>query len=198
MHGGAVRLELSGSDSEIAILERASQNKDRKLEIARHAASLISPGDYVFLDAGSTTGYMIVYLKEKRAIYVTNSVSHAADLVKKGFKVLLIGGEMRDNTDVIVGADAILHIQKYNFSKGFFGTNGIDVKLGFTTNDVREALIKRVAIEKTAAEGRFILADRTKFGKTSAVTFAELRDVTVLTDGYPGEKYSEISDLVVV
>ena len=37
--------------------------------------------------------------------------------------------------------------------------NGVNLKLGYTTPDVREALIKRVAIENTQAGGKFILAD---------------------------------------
>ncbi|MCR5213054.1 MAG: DeoR/GlpR family DNA-binding transcription regulator [Eubacterium sp.] len=198
VRGGAMRLELSQGHDDTAILGREASHKNQKIKIAEYAASLILPGEYVFIDAGSTTGFMIGFIKERKAIYVTNSVSHAADLVHNHFKVFLIGGEMRENTDVIVGADAILHIQKYNFNRGFFGTNGIDEKLGFTTNDVREALIKRVAMENTTSGKKFVLADKGKFGLKSAVTFADLNGVTVLTDGYPGDRYRMLTDIKVV
>lgn len=99
----------------------------------------IVPDDYVYIDSGTTTEMMIEFIREKNATYVTNAVSHAKGLVRRGLKVLLIGGELKENTEAIVGADAILHIQKYHFSKGFFGTNGVNMKLGFTTPDVREA-----------------------------------------------------------
>lgn len=51
----------------------------------------------------------------------------------KGFHVILIGGEPKSSTDAIVGAEAVVNLQKYHFSKGFFGTNGVEQNGGFTT-----------------------------------------------------------------
>ena len=36
----------------------------------------------------------------------------------------------------------------YHFSKGFFGTNGVSKKAGFTTPDDSEALVKKTALEQ--------------------------------------------------
>lgn len=141
---------------------------------------------------------MIGFIKEKKATYVTNAVSHAKDLVRKGFKVLLIGGELKENTEAVVGSDAILHIQKYHFTKGFFGTNGINLKLGFTTPDVREALVKRIAIENTQAGQKYILADHDKFGKSSVVTFSDFVGTVVITDKRPDSAYMKIMDVKIV
>ena len=105
---------------------------------------------------------------------------------------------MKENTDTVVGADAILHIQKYHFNKGFFGTNGVNMKLGYTTPDVREALIKRVAIENTQPGSRYILADHDKFGQSSSVTFAEFSGTMIITNKYPGDSYSHAADIKVV
>ena len=196
--GGAVALDAPPSQNELSVIMKESINRDEKLMIAKYAASLIMPGDYVYLDSGTTTEYMIGYITEKNATYVTNAVAHAKDLVRKGLKVLLIGGELKENTEAIVGADAILHIQKYHFTKGFFGTNGVSIKLGFTTPDVREALIKRVAIQNTQAGSRFILADHDKFGQSSAVTFSDFSGTVIVTDKNPGEMYMRKMDIRVV
>ena len=196
--GGAVALEDPATETEISVIMRESINRDAKLAIAKYAASLIMPGDYVYIDAGTTTEYMMGFISERRAIYVTNSYTHARDLVRKGMKVLLIGGELKENTEAIVGADAILHIQKYHFSKGFFGTNGVDLKQGFTTPDVREALIKRVAIQNTNVGERYILADHDKFGEVSAVTFSDFTGTVTLTDKYPGETFRKKMEIKVV
>ena len=196
--GGAVALEQGNRNEELSMIEKETINKEEKLEIAEYAASLILPDDYVYIDSGSTTGKIIRYISEKRATYVTNSITHARDLVRRGLKVFLIGGELKENTEAIVGADAILHIQKYHFSKGFFGANGIDMKLGLTTTDVREALIKRVAVENTQAGSRFILADHDKFGLSSAVTFSDFSGVVVITDRNPGDVYRTAMEIRVV
>lgn len=198
VHGGAVKLDKTYSSVEMSMIAKESVNQEEKLRIAEYAASLIMPGDYVFIDSGSTTQYMVAFITERKATYVTNAVSHAKDLVRKGFKVLLIGGELKENTEAIVGADAILHIQKYHFTKGFFGTNGVNVKLGYTTPDVREALIKRVAIENTQVGERYILADHDKFGLSSAVTFSDFGGTFIITDKYPGEQYSSIVEMKIV
>ena len=196
--GGAVKLDEPPVSKGLSVLTKETINKEEKLKIAEYAASLIMPSDYVYIDSGTTTEYMIDFITEKKATYVTNAVSHAKDLVRRGFKVLLIGGELKENTETIVGADAILHIQKYHFTKGFFGTNGVNMKLGYTTPDVREALIKRVAIENTQKGCRYILADHDKFGLSSAVTFAEFAGTVIITDKYPGDIYSNVAELKIV
>ncbi|HBZ02277.1 MAG TPA: DeoR/GlpR transcriptional regulator [Lachnospiraceae bacterium] len=196
--GGAVALDSAYDIHESSGHVKEIINKDEKLKIGEYAASLIEPGDYVFIDSGSTTAYMLKFIRERNALYVTNAVSHAKELAKNRFKVLLVGGEMKENTESIVGADAILHIQKYHFTKGFFGTNGVNLKLGFTTPDVREALVKRVAIENTNAGGRFILADHDKFGKTCAVTFSDFGGTLVITDKRPDTSYINVMDVKVV
>ena len=186
--GGAVAQEESSS-MELSVLMKESINKDEKQRIAEYAANLIKPGDYVYIDSGTTTGYMMSYLHEKNATYVTNAVSHAKDMVRKGLKVLLIGGELKENTEAIVGADAILNIQKYHFTKGFFGANGISMSQGIMTPDVREALIKRVAFENTQPGGRYVLADHDKFGVLSTVTFADSGGAVIITDKSPDDIY---------
>ena len=196
--GGAVALDNPPNAVELSVLAKETMNRDEKRAIAEYAASLIVPDDYVYIDSGTTTEMMIEFIREKNATYVTNAVSHAKGLVRRGLKVLLIGGELKENTEAIVGADAILHIQKYHFSKGFFGTNGVNMKLGFTTPDVREALIKRVAIQNTQPGSRFILADHDKFGQSSAVTFSDFGGTVTITDKYPVEIYSKAMELKII
>ena len=59
------------------------------------------------------------------ATFVTNAVSHARKLAAAGNRVILIGGELKGTTEAVVGSQAILAIQGYHFTKGFFGTNGV-------------------------------------------------------------------------
>lgn len=153
-----------------------------KQAIARYAVSLIEPDDCVYLDAGTTTSWMIEYLQEKRATYVTNALSHAKCLADRGFQVFLIGGEPKSATDAIVGADAVLNLQKYHFTKGFFGVNGVDRVSGFTTPDVKEAMVKQVAVKNTQPEHRYFLTTASKFGQVYAVTFAGFEGGVILTE----------------
>lgn len=198
VYGGAMSLEMESLTEEPSVSDKEIVNIEEKQKIGKYAASLIEPGDCVFLDAGTTTKCMINYITEKDATYVTNGVVHAKDLVRKGMKVILIGGELKENTEAVIGADAILQVQKYHFSKGFFGTNGINAKIGFSTPDVREASIKKVAVSNSMPGQRYILSDHDKFGKSCTVTFSGFDGVVVITDKKPDNKYYDIMDIKVV
>ena len=60
-----------------------------------------------------------------------------------------------------VEREALEQLDKYNFTKGFFGTNGIDLKRGFTTPDQKEAAVKKKAMEQ--CQKTYILSDASKF-----------------------------------
>lgn len=165
-------------DSEVSA--RRIQNSNEKIKIAKYAASLINEGDLVYIDAGTTTEYMIEYITAKDATFVTNALSHAVGLARKGFKVYIIGGLIKSVTEAIIDSEAIISLSKYNFTKGFFGTNGLSSDRGFTTPDVREADIKNFAMRRCAK--KFVLCDSSKFNKISKATFAAGSDITVITD----------------
>lgn len=186
--GGAIAVHAAQMiNQELSVVQKQELQMQEKQAIAMYAAALIEPEDCVYLDAGTTTGWMIDYIREPKATYITNAVAHAKRLAQKGFHVILVGGELKGSTEAIVGAEAVLNIQKYHFSKGFFGTNGIDQKMGFTTPDINEALIKQSAIKNTQINQRYILSTSQKFGKIYAVTFSPLEGTVILTEEMPQE-----------
>lgn len=188
--GGAIALHTAKIVSqELSVIQKQELQTAEKQAIAKYAASLIEPEDCVYLDAGTTTGWMLEYISEPKATYITNAFSHAKRLSEKGFHVILIGGELKGSTEAIVGAEAVLNIQKYHFSKGFFGTNGIDQKTAFTTPDISEALVKQVAMRNTQPEHRYVLAASSKFGSIYAVTFANFEGTVILTEQLPTEPF---------
>ena len=147
----------------------------------------------VYLDAGTTTEMIIDFLKEYDVIYVTNGITHARKLMNAGFKVHLIGGEIKAVTEAVVGEEALGQLDKYNFTKGFFGTNGIDEVRGFTTPDMKEAAIKRKAMEQ--CQQRYILTDQSKFDQISTFKFADLKKATIITDHLKNNKLREITTI---
>ena len=157
--GGAVALEDEGTVSayEPTVEQKSELYVKEKRKIAQYAAELIEEEDFIYLDAGTTTGYMIDVLGYTNAVFVTNAVSHAQRLAAKGIKVFLIGGELKSSTEAVIGAQAMKNLQEYHFTKGFFGANGITKAEGFTTPDANEALVKQTAIER--CKNRYILAD---------------------------------------
>ena len=178
--GGAVALEHHVTAAEPTVAQKIDVNRDEKMKIAAYAASLIEPDDFIFLDAGTTTGYMLEYLQERQATFVTNAVAHAQRLASMGYRILLIGGELKGSTEAVVGNQAVRMLQDFHFTKGFFGTNGITKKTGYTTPDASEAVVKRTAMEQCSQ--RYILSDFEKFGNVSSVTFGSFQSAKIITD----------------
>lgn len=181
--GGAVSSDITFETKEPTVQQKMDQNIEEKRCIAKYAASLIEPSDFVYLDAGTTTGFMIDYITETSAKFVTNAVVHAQKLAARGMYVYLIGGELKGSTEAIVGSQAMNTLRNYHFTKGFFGSNGVNVAEGFTTPDASEAQIKETALEQ--CKKRYVLCDASKFDNVSCVTFGEFNTATILTDACP-------------
>ena len=179
VHGGAMANNSGYYTVDDDVVVRKGLNRDEKLVIARYAAGLIEAGDIIYLDAGTTTELMIDFITRKDVTFVTNSFSHAKKLSEKGLTTYILGGEFKPVTEAIVGEEAILCLDKYNFTKGFWGTNGITVKNGFSTPDVKEAMVKRKSMQQT--KERYILSDYSKFSQISSVSFADFESARIIT-----------------
>lgn len=194
--GGAISLNKNNMLTELSVEEKKDLNIENKTHIAKYAATLITPNDLVYIDAGTTTHCMLNFIKEYSATYVTNAISHALTLSKLNFNVVLIGGSIRHSTEAIVGTEAIMNLRKYNFSKAFFGTNGIDINQGFITPDINEASTKNMAISQCSQKGRFCLADNSKFNLTGGISFLEIDSATIITN-YDFPQFSDKTTIIV-
>lgn len=181
--GGAVSIENNFSADEPTVAQKADLNREEKQQIGRYAASLIGRDEFVYIDAGTSTGSMLEYIDITGVSFVTNAVAHAQYLAARGAKVYLLGGELKSSTEAIVGNTAVRALQGYHFTKGFFGSNGISRQEGFTTPDADEAIIKETAMGQ--CRKAYVLADSSKFNNVSSVTFANIEDATILTDQLP-------------
>ena len=79
---------------------------------------------------------------------------------------------VKGSTEAVIGSQAMQMLKNYHFTKGFFGTNGMTQREGFTTPEANEALVKRTAMEQCLE--KYVVSDSSKFGQISAVTFFHL------------------------
>ena len=196
VRGGAMIKEEQFSTKDDAVSVRKDKHQDEKRKIARYAASLIQPNDFVYLDAGTTTELLIDYLKEENVVFVTNAVTHAKKLSDKGYTTYLPGGEFKATTEAIVGDEAALSLQKYNFTKGFWGTNGVSLTAGFSTPDVKEAMVKRAAMLNCAR--CYVLCDSSKFSQISCVKFGDFANADIITTKVTEEEFAHCDNILEV
>ena len=188
VHGGAIALDGQFTGVEHDVEVKSKLFIAEKQAIAKYAASFIEDGDFIFIDAGTTTEKLIDYLPEKNVSFVTNGFIHAKKLAQRGFTVFVPGGEIKLSTEAIVGTECVLSLQSYNFTKCFIGVNGISLSAGLTTPDKNEACVKTTAINRSREA--FILSDHSKFEKITSVTFAPLSGCEIITDKLENIEFS--------
>ena len=203
VHGGAASVETALTPApfvavEPTMAEKRDLHTSEKHVLAAWAAAQIQSDDFVYLDSGSTTQAIVEHLSESAclATFVTNSVSLALALANRGARTIVIGGDVKAGTEAIVGPGALDALSRYNFSKGFWGANGVTVEQGFTTPDASEAMVKLESMRHTCE--RFVLADASKIGVVTPVTFSHFEDATLVTCGAVDPAISALSNVVEV
>ncbi|GAA3752776.1 DeoR/GlpR family DNA-binding transcription regulator [Microbacterium kribbense] len=193
VHGGAVTLHTR-SVAERSVTERIHHRAGAKAAIARRALGVLA-GSFqgsVFLDAGTTTAAVADLLPARldeihgHADVVTHSLSLAPALATAGgITLTVIGGRVRTVTAAAVGAGTVRAIEQLRPDIAFIGTNGVTAGFGLSTPDPEEAAVKRAIVR--SARRIVTVADASKFGEESLVTFAALSEIDVLvTDAAPG------------
>ena len=168
----------------VPYVRRARQYVAAKEAIAAAAARLIEDGDFILLDAGSTTLELARALRQRELHVLTNSLP-AADILAESDSVqlTLIGGTFRRATLSMVGPVAMASLRLLHVSKAFLGAAGFDEKTGFGSSNLIEAQTKSAMI--AAADKVYVLADSTKFEQASFTPFATLAEVDAVITNQP-------------
>lgn len=178
LHGGAAK-KMAGS-YEASFGSRNIQNNKEKNAIAKFAAGLVSDGEVIYLDVGSTVLRMIKYLKNKDITIVTSNVLIVQELEGARVKCILVGGEFLPSTASLVGPMTDGELQNMYFDKAFVGVSGFSREAGINTADPREA--KKKQIVKKKSKEFYVLADSSKSGKSTLCKALELKDVTIICE----------------
>lgn len=197
VHGGAMAMEAAHLTRDLTLAERHGLHAGEKLAIARYAASLVGRDDFVYLDCGSTIEQLVDVLSPSvGASFATNSVENAMRLAAKGLEVIVLGGRLTSATAALTGPDTLEAVSRYHFTLGFWGSNGITVESGYTVQDRGEAAVKSAALAHCARG--YVLADASKLGRTSLITYAPLSAATLVTSGDVPDEWARRDDVVVV
>jgi DeoR family transcriptional regulator, galactitol utilization operon repressor len=165
------------------ILERQRAHNSVKSRIARAAAELISDGDTVMIEAGTTTAMVGRFLFGKQDVHVvTNSMLFIPyGRSNPALHITAIGGNFQAATESNVGPIALRELDQFHVSVAFVGTDGFTVEHGTTTNMVEGAEIVRKM--SACAQKTVLLADSSKFGKTGFTHVLDLSEISlIITD----------------
>ena len=120
---------------------------------------------------------------------------HAQTLAGRGFKVLLVGGELKSTTEAVIGNQAMNTIRGYHFTKGFFGTNGLTRKSGCTTRMPMKRQLKQ--LPWSSAGSAMCSAIVPSLTISVLLTFADFYRSTIITDRIPSG-YEDCANIIEV
>lgn len=186
VYGGVI----ANKTSLIPFENRTVQNQEKKQCIAHVAATIIEENDLVFIDSGTTTRQMLEVMdNNKNFTVLTNSldiINAVASLNK--IQLVIVGHTYKRDTQSFVGIDEDDTINRYNINKAFMSATGVSIKHGLTNSDILETEIKK-HVAKRSGE-LYLLADSSKFGKSTLLTYAELTDVKcIITNEHLSTEY---------
>ena len=191
--GGAVQNVRNFYNMELHL--RRQENIDVKRRIAAKAATLISDGETLFINSGTTTYFTAIELKKRKNLnIVTNSIPVAIELgTVPGFRVILLGGEINAQYSFIYGINALEQLRQYKADKTFLSMGGICAGQGLTTYHAEEAVVNRTMMERSRET--IITADHSKIGYESFSFVADLNTgLSLVTDG-PGENAEFLAEI---
>jgi len=176
-----------------AILERENWNEPpfelretlyakEKEKICRRAAEMITDGEILFIDGGTTTQFIVPYLVSKKNLTVVTCGLNVAFKLNRleNITTFVVGGELHSASHSISGSLALAVLDVYNIrcTKALMTANAVSAEHGVTNRILDRIPLKRKAME--ISQKSFILADGSKIGAIALGQIAPITEFSAL------------------
>ena len=185
-HGGAILADMGNNtyvvDKKI-LYQREETSKAEKQRIGKAVIELISDGDSIMIDGGSTTYYVAHTLNKKRGLTIITTSFYLLPVLLEisDAKIYLTGGLIHRDFKALIGDISIDSIQRFKPDCVIMGIDGMSIKNGLTSTEASMKQIKKQM--KSVGEKTIVVADSTKIGKVCPQHVLDINDVyAVVTD----------------
>jgi len=188
VRGGAMR--VVEAVPEVVYEARVSSHQREKRAIGLAAAAMLSSGDSVILDVGTTAMAVADAIVDRQDL--TNltvftpglNIALALERAIPRIEVVVTGGTLRPQQHSLVGPNSTLILEQIRATFGFLGCNGIDPSHGVVGLSLSDVALKQAILK--ASRTSVIITDASKFSQTSLVRVCGFTDIDlVLTAGAP-------------
>lgn len=163
--------------------ETQSTHSREKEAIGRAAANLVTSGQTIVLDVGTTTTAVARALIARDNLHdvviFTPSLNIAFELEPAipRFTVILTGGTLRPMQHSLIDPLGGLLLERITAHIAFLGCNGIEHMRGVTNINLPETEIKRRMLR---ASRRIVVADSSKVGQVEVAYLCDVADIHML------------------
>ena len=180
VHGGALSKSFHSSLQPTDVY-----SQDKKIDIARKAASLIHDGMFVLTTGGTTIIELARLLPESlKATFITGSLPAAMEYIQHpNLDVIFIGDKISRNSQITVGGEAIWKIRQIKADICFLGINAIDINQGITDSDWEVVQVKKAMIESSDKVVALTISE--KINTVQKIAISSLKKVDMLITELP-------------
>jgi DeoR family transcriptional regulator, aga operon transcriptional repressor len=181
VHGGAIAIEKA--PPELPMLQRQVDQINEKRRIGVLAASLVKDGETVFLGSGTTVLEVARNLNEKQNLTVITNSLQVVILLSEfpNITIVCVGGLLRPSEFSLIGHITEQVLAEIRADKVFIGVRAINTKEGLTNDYLPETLTDRAILN--IGKENIVVADHTKFGRTSTVLLVPIKRIHTLITG---------------
>lgn len=182
VHGGAVSATREHGRNAYALRARAAREEKKRIGAA--AAGLVSLGDVVAFDSGSTVAQVAAHigrpLRRSNALtVVTNSLPVLDEVGRwESPHLVCLGGLYLPDHQALVGPQTVADMRGLSADIAFLGCDGLTVETGLTTPHVLVAEVG--AMIASRARRVVLVADSSKIGRQGFTSIIPLAEVHVL------------------
>lgn len=171
-----------GALVEAGVAQRQGSMQREKAAVAREAASMVSPGQTVFLDDSTTVLAMVEHLRQRPPMVVGTNFLTAVEQLGElaGTEVVLFGGAVHRQQESCLGMHTLAAIERLHADLLFMSTTAISggrlLHRSEATVTVRQAFMANSAHS-------VLLVDHAKFGRPAPHVLCRVADFdTVVVD----------------
>ena len=169
---------INNIEHEYKLSEERAKYSAEKNRIGKFAVSLISPGDILIIDNGTTTGEMSKYIPENMGLTI----------LCYNYYILSPGGYYHPKDQMFESPEANNLIKSHRATKLFLSASGVHEKLGITCAHNYEVLTKRAVISSSLT--KILLVDSSKLGLIRTAFFASMSEIDIIiTDSGISEEW---------
>jgi DeoR family transcriptional regulator of aga operon len=180
-HGGALpRSEDEDSDEPLDV--KQLQHHAEKVRIATAAVALISEGETIILDSGTTTAEIARAIRKvdlKSINVITNALNVAALLMDiPSVRLIVPGGILRRESNSLSGHMAEAALANLQADRLYLGADGIDPEIGVMTPHLQEAELNAHMIR--ISRQVVVVADSSKLIRRNISLIAKVEQLNML------------------
>ncbi|MEN3113229.1 DeoR/GlpR family DNA-binding transcription regulator [Uliginosibacterium paludis] len=176
---------------------RAEQDGPLKQALARAAATLVQPGELIFLDSGSTPLALVDALPDEFELTVaTHAIDIAAAVLRRpGMKLVMLGGCVDPVVGGALDATTAQGLAQLNIDRCFLGACAVSASRGLSAQHAADAAFKRLLLQASPHSTVLVTADKFSARAPHRIAPAEAVQCFVLSPEAPAAEADALQAL---